>query len=79
MPSSGLTARRRAGNDSASAKRIAINAPPGIDPRIARGQNRALVVDPNRDLVLVVLGANDRSQSLVFALRYRHDQATFIP
>ena len=58
--------------------RIAIKAPPGIDPRIARGQNRALLYDPNRGLVFVVLGANDRSQSLVFALRYRHDQAKFI-
>jgi hypothetical protein len=65
-----------AGKDNAW-RRIAIDAPPGIDPRIARGQNRALLYDTNRDLVLVVLGANDRSQSLVFALRYRHDQATF--
>lgn len=58
-------------------QRVVIDAPPGIDPRLARGQNRALVYDPARDLVLAVLGANDRSQSLVYALRYRHNEAKF--
>ena len=51
--------------------RIAIMPPAGVAPAVARGQNRALVYDPTRDLVLLVLGANDRSQSLVYALRFR--------
>jgi hypothetical protein len=51
--------------------RVAMAAPPGIDPRTARGQNRAVVYDPARDLVLLVLGSDDRSQSVVYALRYR--------
>src|SRR4029077_18093460 len=52
-------------------QRIAIDPPAGVDPAVARGQNRALVYDPARDLVLLVLGVNDRSQTQVFALRFR--------
>jgi hypothetical protein len=55
--------------------RIDLAPPPGIDPRSAAGQNRALLYDAARDLVLLVLGANDRGDSLVYALRYRDDQA----
>jgi hypothetical protein len=51
--------------------RIPIDPPPGIDPRLAGGQNRALVYDPARDLVLLVLGTHDRGDSRVYALRYR--------
>jgi hypothetical protein len=51
--------------------RVALDPPAGVSPAVARGQNRALVYDPTRDLVLLVLGANDRSQSLVYALRFR--------
>jgi len=51
--------------------RIAIDPPAGVTPAVARGQNRALVYDQARDLVLLVLGVNDRSQSQVFALRFR--------
>jgi hypothetical protein len=51
--------------------RLDVEPPPGIDPRIARGQNRALVYDPTDNLVLLVLGTNDRSQSVVYALRYQ--------
>ena len=55
--------------------RIDLAPPPGIEPRSAAGQNRALLYDPARDLVLLVLGASDRGNSLVYALRYRDDQA----
>ena len=51
--------------------RVAIALPAGIAPAVARGQNRALVYDPTHDLVLLVLGANDRSQSRIYALRFR--------
>ena len=47
--------------------------PPGVAPAVARGQNRALVYDPARDLVLLVLGTNDRSQSRVYALRFQEN------
>jgi len=44
-----------------------INAPPG-----AAGQNRAMVYDPQRDLVLLVLGTNgDTGTATVYALRFR--------
>jgi hypothetical protein len=57
--------------------RIELAPPPGIEPRTAAGQNRALVYDPKRDLVLLVLGTGgDRGQALVYALRYRHEEAT---
>lgn len=55
--------------------RIALDPPPGIDSRHVAGQNRALVYDPARDLVLLVVAANDRAESRVYALRYRHDRA----
>ncbi len=35
--------------------------------------NRALVYDPIRDLVFLVLGANDRSQSQVYTRRFRQE------
>jgi hypothetical protein len=57
-------------NDNAW-RRIAVDSPAGVAPTVARRQNRALVYDPARDLVLLVLGANDRSQSQVYALRFR--------
>jgi hypothetical protein len=57
--------------------RIDLAPPPGIEPRTAAGQNRALVYDPQRDFVLLVLGTGgDRGQALVYALRYRHNEAT---
>src|SRR5262249_39234632 len=51
--------------------RIMLEPPPGIDPRLVSGQNRALVYDPAWDLVLLVLGTHDRGDSRVCALRYR--------
>jgi hypothetical protein len=54
--------------------RVAVEPPPGVEPRTAAGQNRALVYDPERDLVLLVLGTNDRGESRVYALRYRHER-----
>jgi hypothetical protein len=44
-----------------------IPSPPG-----AAGQNRAIVYDPQRDLILMVLGAGgDAGKATVYALRYR--------
>ena len=42
------------------------------------GQNRALVYDPARDLVLLVVTANDRAEARVYALRYLHDRAKLV-
>jgi hypothetical protein len=55
--------------------RIVLDSPPGIEPRSAGGQNRALVYDSSRDLVFLVVAANDRAEARVYALRYRHEQA----
>jgi hypothetical protein len=54
--------------------RIALDPPVGVG-RQAAGQNRALAYDAARDAVLLVVGTHDRGDSLVFALRYRHDRA----
>ncbi|MCE9532220.1 MAG: hypothetical protein K8T89_14040 [Planctomycetes bacterium] len=54
-------------------QRIAIAAPPGVAPSVARGQNRALVYDPARELVYLVLGSGNQTQSLVYALRFQQD------
>jgi len=44
-----------------------VKAPPG-----ASGQNRAMVYDPQRDLVLLVLGSNgDEGTASVYGLRFR--------
>jgi hypothetical protein len=59
--------------------RIEVAPPPGTDAALAAGQNRALVYDAKRDLVLLVLGTRgDQGQAQVFAMRYRHDQAKFV-
>jgi hypothetical protein len=58
-------------------RRMELAPPPGIEPRTAAGQNRALVYDTKRELVLLVLGTSgDRGQASVYALRYRHGEAT---
>jgi len=47
--------------------KVAIPSPPG-----AAGQNRAMVYDPQRDLILLVLGTGgDAGKATVYALRYR--------
>jgi hypothetical protein len=52
----------------------------GIDPRARAGQNRAMVYDSRRDLVLAVLGTGgDQGKAAVFALRYSHGKARFLP
>jgi hypothetical protein len=57
---------------------VAIDPPEGVEPRTAAGQNRALVYDGKRGLVLLVLGSGgDTGKALVYALRYHHDQAQF--
>ena len=50
-------------------QRLMVAAPPGVAPATVRSQNRALVYDPVRDLVLLVTGVNDRSPALVYAFR----------
>jgi Galactose oxidase, central domain len=41
-------------------------------------QNRAMVYDPKRELIFLVLGTSgDEGMASVYALRYRHDQARF--
>jgi hypothetical protein len=59
--------------------RVDVPAPTKIDPALAAGQNRALVYDPKRDVVLMVLGTRgDQGKAMVFALRYRHEDAKFV-
>jgi hypothetical protein len=59
--------------------RMVLDPPPGVEPRLAAGKNRALVYDAKRDLVLLVLGGGgDKSKAMVYAMKYRHDQARFI-
>ncbi|MBI1940167.1 MAG: hypothetical protein HYS33_01525 [Acidobacteria bacterium] len=56
-------------------RRMQMSPPPGIEPRLAAGQNRALVYDPKHDLVLMVLGAGgEEGRASVYALRYRHSE-----
>ncbi|PYV13706.1 MAG: hypothetical protein DMG07_13605 [Acidobacteria bacterium] len=51
----------------------------GIEAARRASQNRALVYDPKRDLVLLVLGGGgDAGITLVYAMRYSHAHATFI-
>jgi hypothetical protein len=58
---------------------IDIPAPAAADSAWEFSQNRAMVYDPNRDLVFLVLGTGgDRGKAFVFALKYRHDQARFV-
>lgn len=60
-------------------RQVVIDLSPGVEPRRAAGQNRALVYDPKRDLVLMVLGEpGDAGKALVFALRYQHNEAKFV-
>jgi hypothetical protein len=59
--------------------RVDIATPPNIGAPQAAGQNRALVYDPKRDVVLLVLGSGgDQGKTQVFALRYRHEDAKFV-
>ena len=55
-------------------------APPvGLEEVDYSGHNRALLYDEKRDLVLLVIGARgNEGQAHVFALRYRHKDATFV-
>jgi hypothetical protein len=51
----------------------------GIETARRASQNRALVYDAKRDLVLLVLGAGgDAGATEVYAMRYRHGQARFV-
>jgi hypothetical protein len=45
----------------------------GATPRSAASQNRAMVYDPKRDLVLLVIGG-DQGQAAVYGMRYRGAQ-----
>jgi hypothetical protein len=55
-------------------QRISIESPPGVAASVARGQNRALVYDPARDLVYLVLGPGNQTKSLVYALRFQPEK-----
>jgi hypothetical protein len=47
-----------------------------VEPRQRASQNRAMVYDPRQDLVLLVLGSRgDAGPAIVFAMRYRREEA----
>lgn len=54
-------------------QRVPIAPPAEVALSVARGQNRALVFDPTRELVYLVLGAGNNSGSLVYSLRYQRN------
>jgi hypothetical protein len=59
--------------------RVEIPLPEGVSQAILTGQNRALTYDPERDLVLMVLGerrGSDVGAVRVYALRYNHRSAS---
>jgi hypothetical protein len=59
-------------------RRIDIPPMSGIETQRRASQNRAMVYDPKRNLVLLVLGTGgDAGQAFVYALRYRHASARF--
>jgi hypothetical protein len=59
-------------------RRVDIPPVSGIETQRRASQNRAMVYDPKRNLVLLVLGTGgDAGQAFVYALRYRHASARF--
>lgn len=57
-------------------RKVEIPMPAGVAPSQVAGQNRALVYDPKRNLVFLVLGEHgDEGKASVYALRYRHASA----
>ena len=57
-------------------RRVEIPPVTGIEPARRAGQNRAMVYDPKRDLVLLVLGTGgDDGKTFVYAMRYRHGRS----
>ena len=60
-------------------RRVEIPPMTGIEPERRASQNRAMVYDPKRDLVLLVLGTGgDEGRAFVYAMRYRHAGARFV-
>jgi hypothetical protein len=60
-------------------RRVRIPTPVGGDLHRTAGQNRAMIYDPKRGVVLLVLGGRgDEGKASVFALRYRHASAQFV-
>jgi len=50
-----------------------------MEPRVVASQNRAMVYDPKRDLIFLVLGTGgDDGKAVVYVLRYRHSSARFV-
>ncbi len=59
-------------------RRVEIPMPAGVAPSQMAGQNRAVVYDPKRNLVFLVLGEHgDEGKANVYALRYRQSSARF--
>jgi len=55
---------------------VTVAPPAGVEPARLAAQNRAMVHDPARDLVLLVLGlGGDQGKASVYALRYDHARA----
>lgn len=53
--------------------------PPEAEPHEQVSQNRAMVYDPKRDLILLVLGTGgDEGKAFVYAMRYRGASARFL-
>ena len=60
-------------------RNVEIPKPAGVEPGQMAGQNRALVYDPKRNLVFLVLGEHgDEGKASVYVLRYRHSRARFL-
>jgi len=60
-------------------RRMDVPPPPEVEPGEPVSQNRAMVYDPKRDLILLVLGrGGDDGKTFVYAMRYRHASARFL-
>jgi hypothetical protein len=58
---------------------VEVPPPPEVEPGEPVSQNRAMVYDPKRDLILLVLGrSGDDGKAFVYAMRYRHASARFV-
>ncbi len=59
-------------------RRVEIPPITGIEPRGIVSENRAMVYDPKRDVIFLVLGiGGDDGKAIVYALRYHHSSSKF--